>query len=47
VRLADDLPERASSFLLAGVGARGAREQIHAHLIQQGWQEGRDFLLAA
>jgi glycosyltransferase involved in cell wall biosynthesis len=47
VRLADDLPERASSFLLAGVGARGAREQIHDHLIGQGWQEGRDFLLAA
>lgn len=47
VRLADDLPERASSFLLAGVGARGAREQIHDHLVQQGWQEGRDFLLAA
>lgn len=47
VRLADDLPERETSFILAGVGARGAREAIHAHLTQRGWAEGRDFLLAA
>lgn len=47
VRMADDLPEREKSFLLAGVGARGAREAIHAHLTQRGWIEGRDFLLVA
>lgn len=47
VRLADDLPERETSFILAGVGARGAREAIHAHLVQRGWIEGRDFLLVA
>ena len=47
VRMADDLPEREKSFILAGVGARGAREAIQAHLVQRGWVEGRDFLLAA
>jgi glycosyltransferase involved in cell wall biosynthesis len=47
VRLADDLPEREKSFILAGVGARGAREAICEHLTQRGWIEGRDFLLAA
>ncbi|MGV3663849.1 MAG: glycosyltransferase family 2 protein [Prosthecobacter sp.] len=47
VRMADDLPDRSKTFLLAGVGARGARENIHQHLVNHGWQEGRDFLLAA
>lgn len=47
VRLADDLPEKAGSFILAGVGSRGAREKIHTHLSRQGWGEGRDFLLVA
>ena len=47
VRLADDLPERETSFILAGVGARGAREAIHAHLVQRGRVEWRDFLLVA
>jgi len=47
VRMADELPQREESFILAGVCARGARENIHAHLTQRGWIEGRDFLLAA
>lgn len=47
VRLADELPDPASSFLLAGVGARGARERIQAHLSERGWREGQDFLLVA
>lgn len=47
VRLADELPERETSFILAGVAARGAREAIHEHLTQRGWVEGRDFLLVA
>ncbi len=47
VRLAGDLPEKAGSFILAGVGNRGARERIHAHLTARGWEEGLDFLLAA
>lgn len=47
VRMADDLPERDESFILAGVGARGARERIHTHLTERGWVEGHDFLLVA
>lgn len=47
VRLANDLPECKKSFILAGVGARGAREAIQAHLVARGWMEGRDFLLVA
>lgn len=47
VRLADELPELGESYILAGVAARGAREQIHAHLTARGWQEGGDFLLVA
>lgn len=47
VRMADDLPQREESFILAGVSARGAREKIHAYLTQRGWVEGRDFLLGA
>lgn len=47
VRLPDELPGMDESFILAGVGARGARENIHAHLSERGWVEGRDFLLAA
>ncbi len=47
VRMADDLPPRADAFILAGVGARGAREKIERHLIGRGWQEARDFLLVA
>lgn len=47
VRMADDLPPQGESFILAGVGARGAREQITQHLVERGWQEGPDFILAA
>ncbi|HEY1050255.1 MAG TPA: glycosyltransferase [Prosthecobacter sp.] len=47
VRMADDLPNLSHAFILAGVGARGAREKIHRHLTQRGWQEGHDFLLGA
>jgi glycosyltransferase involved in cell wall biosynthesis len=47
VRMADDLPDRDGSFILAGVATRGAREKIHAHLTGRGWAEGRDFLLVA
>lgn len=47
VRLADDLPPREGSFILGGVGARGAREAIASHLSGQGRVEGADFLLVA
>jgi glycosyltransferase involved in cell wall biosynthesis len=47
VRMADDLPPREESFILAGVAARGARDKIEAHLRKRGWTEGRDFLLVA
>lgn len=47
VRLADDLPHQNQAFIVSGVAARGAREQITHHLEQRGWREGRDFILAA
>lgn len=47
VVMADDLPERARAFIIVGVGNRGARERIEAHLLERGWIEGRDFLFAA
>ena len=47
VRMAGDLPETRDAFIIAGVGNRGAREKIHAHLTANGWVEGMDFILAA
>lgn len=47
VRMANDLPERSKSLILCGVGARGARAKISAHLMERGWLEGRDFLPVA
>jgi glycosyltransferase involved in cell wall biosynthesis len=47
VVMADALPDRESAFVIVGVGNRGARELIAAHLTARGWREGRDFLLAA
>lgn len=47
VRMADDLPDREGSFILVGVGNRGAGELIAAHLQARGWLEGRDYLFAA
>jgi glycosyltransferase involved in cell wall biosynthesis len=37
LRLAEDLPARETSFRVAGVPARGAREAICAHFTQRGW----------
>jgi glycosyltransferase involved in cell wall biosynthesis len=45
--LPHDLPARDESFIVAGVGVRGARDLIAAQLVQQGRREGDDFLLAA
>lgn len=47
VVMADELPDRGESFILVGVGNRGARERIAAHLLERGWVEGVDFLLVA
>jgi glycosyltransferase involved in cell wall biosynthesis len=47
VLMADGLPEREAAFVIVGVGNRGAREHIAAHLSAHGWHEGRDFMLAA
>lgn len=47
VRLLDELPEKSQCYILSGIAARGAREQIQAHLTALGWQEGTDFLLVA
>lgn len=47
VVLADSLPDRSSSFVIVGVGNRGAGEKIAAYLASCGWEEGRDYVLAA
>lgn len=47
VRMADNLPEIEDSFIVTGVGNRGAREKIHVFLTTRGWIEGRDFIMAA
>lgn len=47
VVMADELPEREFAFIIVGVGNRGARDRIGAHLLERGWIEGRDFLFAA
>ena len=47
VRMADELPDIAESFIITGVANRGARERIHTYLTEQGRIEGRDFIMAA
>ncbi|HSP43193.1 MAG TPA: glycosyltransferase [Luteolibacter sp.] len=47
VLMADDLPGTEDSFIVTGVGNRGARETIHAYLTARSWIEGRDFIMAA
>lgn len=47
VVMADALPVRERAFVIVGVGNRGARELIAAHLTARGCHEGRDFVLAA
>lgn len=42
-----ELPIADSSFIIAGVSTRGARDLIAAELQRQGRREGLDFLLAA
>jgi glycosyltransferase involved in cell wall biosynthesis len=41
------LPPPANSFVIAGVGSRGAREWIRIALINRGFVEGTDFVCAA
>jgi glycosyltransferase involved in cell wall biosynthesis len=43
----DHLPLRNRAFILAGVSVRGARELIAGQLNRLGWDEGKDYLLAA
>lgn len=43
----DQLPPCEKCFVIGAVGARGARELIRADLIQRGFREGEDFLMAA
>lgn len=47
VVMAGALPDRERSFVVVGVGSRGARERIMDHLAASGRVEGLDFLLAA
>jgi len=42
-----EIPEDRSWFIIAGVGNRGAREEIRRELEQRGYREGMDFMLAA
>jgi glycosyltransferase involved in cell wall biosynthesis len=43
----DQLPATSSSFIIAGVASRGARDLVAAQLNAAGRIEGRDYLLAA
>jgi glycosyltransferase involved in cell wall biosynthesis len=45
--LPNRLPPQEESFIIAGVGTRGARDLIALQLLEQGRREGDDFLLAA
>ncbi len=40
-------PPSHDTHLLAAVGAKGAREEIRAHLAAQGWREGAHFTCVA
>ena len=42
----DDLPSIDRSFVISGVGVRGAREEIREMLLASGRREGEDFLIA-
>jgi hypothetical protein len=42
-----DIPKPESCFVLGYVGKRGARELASSYLQARGFEEGRDFLLAA
>lgn len=41
----DELPAAGQAFCLSYVGSRGAREEIGAFLREQGWEEGRNYLI--
>ncbi|MGA0173167.1 MAG: glycosyltransferase [Phycisphaerales bacterium] len=43
----DHLPSIETSFIVSGVGVRGAREEIRRTLLQSGRREGEDFLIAS
>ena len=42
----DDLPPIDRSFIVSGVGVRGARDEIREMLLASGRREGEDFLIA-
>ena len=42
-----EIPEDRSWFIIAGVGNRGAREEIRRELEHRGYREGTDYVLAA
>ena len=44
VRGYDELPQLREAFLLAAVGAPGARADVRARLVAAGFAEERDFL---
>jgi len=47
VQSIEDIPEPGEEFIVAMVGARGAREKVVAFLRDRGHREGTDFVLAA
>jgi glycosyltransferase involved in cell wall biosynthesis len=47
VQSIEDIPEPGKEFIVAMVGARGAREKVVAFLRDRGHREGTDFVLAA
>lgn len=42
----DDLPDRENAYVVSYVSNRGAREAIRKILLQKGFEEGTDFILA-
>ena len=43
----DQIPPPGKGFVIGYVGKRGAREKIRRYLIERGYREGVDFLMAA
>ena len=47
VQSIEDIPEPGEEFIVAMVGARGAREKVDVFLQDRGHREGVDYVLAA
>jgi len=47
VQSIEEIPSPGEEFIVAMVGARGGRQKIASHLLNLGYREGMDFILAA